>query len=93
MLGSTFFYLGAALNVLMLLAAVSGFFSILASDMPERSVYALIPLVVLVAWIGIAFWLRSKGKLLAAAIMVWIVASPVILCAGLALLFILFGKR
>lgn len=93
MLGSTFFYLGAALNVLMLLAAVSGFFSMLSSEMSGRSVYALIPVVLLIAWIVIAFWLRAKGKLLAATIMVWIVASPVILYAGIALLFILFGKR
>ncbi len=55
----------------------------------------LIPLG-LIALMALAFWLRSKGKLLAANLLVSITALPmlagIVIWGGLALLFILFGK-
>lgn len=55
----------------------------------------LIPLV-LVVWMAIAFWLRSKGKISAANILLGISAAPmligIVLWGGLAVIFILFGK-
>lgn len=55
----------------------------------------LIPLG-LIALMALAIWLRSKGKLLAANILMCIPALPmlvgIVIWGGLALLFILFGK-
>ena len=55
----------------------------------------LIP-VVLIALMAAAFWLKSVGKMLAANILLWITALPmlamIVFWAGFALLFILFGK-
>lgn len=55
----------------------------------------LIPLA-LFALMAVAFWLKSKGKMLLASILVWIPALPmlagVVIWGGLAVIFILFGK-
>ena len=50
----------------------------------------------LLALVGLAFWLRSRGKLLAANLVMGIPALPmlagIVIWGGLALLFILFGN-
>lgn len=55
----------------------------------------IIPLVLLLV-IGLGFWLRSNGKVLAANILVWVPAFPmlvgILIWGGLAMLFILGGK-
>ena len=55
----------------------------------------LIPLI-LFALICAALWLKSRDKMLAANILLWIPALPmlagIVLWGGLAVLFILFGK-
>lgn len=60
-----------------------------------RILTIVIPLVLLVL-IGIAFWLKSTGRIAAANILLWIPALPMagalVLWGGLALIFILFGK-
>ena len=104
------FYIGIAINIFAVLLSVDNSFlmdsSVRSSD---GTVYStdnglssygkmmswLIPLGFL-AVIGTGFWLRSAGKTLAANILVWVPALPmlagILVWGGLAVLFILFGK-
>ena len=106
------FYLGLAINVLtllILLGNVSSMFApiqnldgsnsgrSLGDGMTAfgRLMIWLLPLALAVL-VALAFWLRVKGKLLAANILVCLPALPmlamIVIWGGLALLFILFGK-
>ncbi len=103
------FYLGVAVNTFTVLLTISnmmlsqpflqGEFAPPASadSMTEvgRLVSWLTPMF-LVAVVVAGFWLRSKGKLLAANILVCLPALPmlaaIVICGGLAVLFILFGN-
>jgi len=44
--------------------------------------------LLLAGWIGLAFWLKSLGKLLVANILIWLPAVPLLIVGGLALLFL-----
>ena len=106
------FYFGLAINAITLLVTIGNVSTMFAPTQNLDGSYDggtisdgmttfgrlmtwLIPLVLLV-FIALAFWLRSKGKLLAANILVSILALPmlagIVIWGGLALLFILFGK-
>lgn len=106
------FYLGLSINVITLLVTIGDVMTMfdptqnldgsydggnIGDGMTTlgRMMTWLIP-VSLIALMALAFWLRSKGKLLAANILVCILALPmligVVIIGGLALLFILFGK-
>ncbi len=106
------FYFALALNAITLLVTISSAVAMLAptkildgtdngmniSDGMTafgRLMTWLIPLG-LIALMAIAFWLRSKGRLLAANILMCIPALPmlagIVIWGGLAVLFILFGK-
>jgi hypothetical protein len=110
MKSNLFFYLGAGIDVLVFLVSISNLFMIdnPVQGLDGQSINTqdgmtgfgkmalwLIPFALL-AIIGIGFWLRSNGKLLAANILVWIPALPMLIATvvvgGLAVLFILFGK-
>lgn len=106
------FYLGFAIDLITLLITVTSVFTMFeptqgldgipnGSNISDgmtsfgRLMTWLIPLVLL-ALMAVAFWLKFRGKMLAANIMLWIPALPMlvmmVLWGGLALLFMLFGK-
>lgn len=93
------FNIGAGIDVLLLLISLSSAFSMRGySDGLSplgRIAVLLIPLLLL-ALLGIAFWLKSNGKTMAANILLWIPALPmagaIVLWGGLALIFLLFSK-
>jgi hypothetical protein len=86
-----FFYVGAGLDMLMLLAGLFSFAS-LFTYVPEQSRINIALMVIFLlaglAWLGLAFWLKNKGKMLVANILVWLPAAPVLMWAGLALIFV-----
>lgn len=106
------FYFGVAINAITLFVTISSVFTMFAPlqnlDGSFRSSImsnGMTPLGRLMTWfiplslivlMALAFWLRSKGKLLAANILVCIPALPMLagiaIWGGLAMLFILFGK-
>ncbi|MFM9947970.1 MAG: hypothetical protein ACKV1O_08535 [Saprospiraceae bacterium] len=106
------FYLGLALNMITLLVTISSALTLFTPTQNLEGNFNgsnisdgmttfgqlmnwLLPLG-LIALMALAFWLRSKGKLLAANILVCIPAIPmlawIVIWGGLALLFILFGN-
>ncbi len=112
MRSNVLFYLGLALNAITLLVTISSAFAMFtpAQNLDDsfnnsnisdgittfgQLMAWLIPLC-LIALTVLALWLRSKGKLLAANILLCIPALPmlagIVIWGGLALLFILFGK-
>ena len=112
MQSNALFYLGLAVNAITLLVTIGGISTMFEPTQNLDGSYDggnigdgmtalgklvtwLIPLV-LIAWVAFAFWLRAKGKVLAANIIMCIPALPmlagIVIWGGLALLFILFGK-
>lgn len=104
------FYLGVFINAFVILICVSNAFMSYksfdgingASHSPVEgmTVYGrfmlwFIPLALL-AIIGGSYWFKSNAKMLAANILLWIPALPmlvmIILWGGLAMIFVLFGK-
>ncbi|MEZ4934455.1 MAG: hypothetical protein R2788_20300 [Saprospiraceae bacterium] len=90
-----FFHAGVGLNLFILLLAISNYIEC-AKFLPEYTErYVQGGLVVLLFFsglLGVAFWLKKHDKMLVANVLVWIPALPLLFVAGLALLFILFGK-
>ncbi len=106
------FYLGLTINAITLLVTLGNVFTLFEPTQNFDGSYNgdnisdgmtasgrlmtwLIPLG-LIALMALAFWLRSRGKLLAANILVCLPALPmlagIVIWGGLAVLFILFGK-
>lgn len=93
------FYFGMSIDLFILLLTASNLYMIANTlqgvKISARLMMLAMPLAIL-ALIGIAFWLKTMGKMLAANILVWIPALPmlggILIWGGLALLFILFGK-
>lgn len=106
------FYLALAINAITLLVTISSVSTLFAPTQNLDGTYNggtigdgmtafgrlttwLIPLGLIVL-MALAFWLRSRGKLLTANLLVSIPALPmlagIVIWGGLALLFILFGK-
>lgn len=104
------FYFGVGINVITILITVSElrmmsstFTGLGGESIPMNSGMTTsgklmswsIPLVLLALVAG-SFWLRSKNKILASNILVWLTALPMlagfILIGGFAMLFILFGE-
>lgn len=86
------FYIGACLDFVGLLVVVFSMKDIL--NLPaEATGIALLYIggifLLLAAIAGLAFWLKNKGKLLLASLVIWIPAVPFVLVAGFALLFII----
>lgn len=93
------FYTGLVIDVLaFILAASNSFYSLPfadgMTDMGRRSLL-LIPLGMLLLILA-ALWLKSRGHLVIATILLWLEAAPfalsLLIWGGLAVLFILFGK-
>lgn len=112
MQSNTLFYLAHAINAITLLVTIGSISTMFEPTQNLDGSYNggnigdgmtaigklvtwLIPLV-LVVLMALAFWLRAKGKMLAANIILCIPALPmlagIVIWGGLALLFILFGK-
>ena len=106
------FYFGLVIDAIILLISASNVLSMYSastyavwSDVTNTPIQGmtnfgrlmlwLIPLALL-ALMAAAFWLKSKGKMLAANILLWVPALPMlvimVLGGGFALLFILFGN-
>ncbi len=106
------FYFGLAIDSITLLITITSVFTMfeptqnfdgsnnggnIGDGMTDfgRLMTWLIPLVLLVL-MAAAFWLKSTGKMLAANILLWIPALPmlamILFGGGFILLFILFGK-
>jgi hypothetical protein len=104
------FYFGVGINAITILITVSElrmmsstFIGLGGESIPMDSGMTTfgklmswsIPLVLLALVAG-SFWLRSKNKILASNILVWLTALPMlagfILIGGFAMLFILFGE-
>ncbi len=106
------FYFGLAIDLITLLVTITSVSTMLEPTQNLDGTYNggkigdnmtafgrlmtwLIPMVLLVL-MAVAFWLKSIGKTLAANILLWIPALPmlamIVFWAGFALLFILFGK-
>jgi hypothetical protein len=83
-----FFYIGAGIDIFALLIAVyfmvgDALKGISGTNNPTMLSVALL----MAALIGVAFWLKSAGKLVAANILLWIPGLPL---AGYGLMILLF---
>lgn len=91
------FFFIAVSGLLMMQSTISGLDAKPVDGMTGigRMASWLIPIAIL-ALAGTAYWLKSTGKTLAANIVIWIPALPIlaviVMWGGLAVLFILFGK-
>lgn len=87
------FNIGAFLSGIFLLVAVtntvSSFQIMRGQSGSEYSWVMWVMLLLLTGLIALAFWLKSMGKMLVANILIWLPAVPLLIVAGLALLFIL----
>jgi hypothetical protein len=87
------FNIGAGLSGMLFLIAVFStvkVIQIMEGQPGSEYSWAMWLMVLLLAgWIALAFWLKSLGKLLAANIMIWLPAVPMVIVGGLALLFII----
>jgi len=106
------FYFGLGINVISLLIAASNmwvmrpaaafavgngnYVSPMDSLTPHGRMMLWLAPLTLLGLIAVACWLKSAGKMLAANILLWIPALPMlvalVVCGGLVVLFILFGK-
>ncbi len=112
MKSNLWFYSGLAIDAIILLISASNVISMYSSsayavwsDVTNTPIQGmtnfgrlmlwLIPLALL-ALMAAAFWLKSRGKMLAANILLWVPALPmltmIVFGGGFVLLFILFGK-
>ena len=101
------FFAGLGVNAIVLLIAVSklGMMQTTIQGLDATAMDGMTGIGRVVSWLipvaiitlaGTAFWLKSTGKMLAANILIWIPALPILavilMWGGLAVLFILFVK-
>ena len=85
----TFFYIGIAIDIIALLVAlyfiVTDNINLSSSDNTGLTILTLL----FGGWIGLCFWLKSKGSPGWAAVFAWIPAAPLFLYGLVVLLFII----
>ncbi|MBK9109505.1 MAG: hypothetical protein IPM92_14310 [Saprospiraceae bacterium] len=93
------FKLGLVANVLLIILSVSGMYLSRGSEdgfSPQGKILAWLIPVILSLLIMLALFLRNKGNMTLANILLWIPATPfiigVLITGFLALVFNLFGK-
>ena len=90
-----FFNIGIGINLFILLISIVNYIQC-ANILPEYTNRYIIGILVVLLFfsglIGLAFWLKSRNKILLANILMWLPAIPLIFCMGLALLFIIAGN-